>query len=356
MEPTAEIDWSMGSQAARLVDWDTAIRAGRQIAAAGPKVPHPEREVMRRQMSELVSTAETLVTGFTGLEVAGPRSRAWVMGRGDWIRRNILGLERIIEPLAARVLERHPDRSTVARKVLGLQAGAFLGYVSRRVLGQFDVFQPPDDEGLIYFVGPNMVETERRYGLNPDDFRLWIAIHEVTHRVQFATAPWLRHQLAAIIDDYLSSVSLHPRELVEQLKRAAEEAKRTGAHGPGGLLLLLSPAQRAIFERTQAMMSVLEGHATYVMNEVGKEHLSNLPRLRGALAARRSVKGLEKTVQRAIGFDQKVLQYAAGERFVREVAARGGPEAINQVWSSARNLPNKREMAQPGDWIARVLG
>ncbi len=346
----------MGSRAARLADWDTAIQVGRQVAASGPKVSHAERDVMRRQMSELVTAAEAYVADFTGLEVVGPRSRAWVMGRGDWIRRNILGLERIIEPLAARVLERHPGRSTLARKALGLQAGALLGYVSRRVLGQFDVFQPPDDEGLIYFVGPNMVETERRYGLTPDDFRLWIAIHEVTHRVQFATAPWLRQHLAGIIDDYLSTVSLDSRELVEQLKRAAEEAKRTGAHGPGGLLLLLSPAQRAIFERTQAMMSLLEGHASYVMNEVGKEHLSDLPRLKRALAARRSVKGWERTVQRAIGFDQKVAQYAAGERFVREVAAGGGPEAINRVWMSAQNLPDKSEMARPGDWIARVLG
>ncbi len=339
-----------------MADWDTALQVGRQVSGPGPKVSHPERAAMRRQMSDLVLAAQEHVTAFTGLEVHGPRSRAWVMGRGDWIRQNIAGLQRMVEPLAARVLERHPHRSSFARKALGFQAGALLGYVSRRVLGQFDVFQPPDDEGLIYFVGPNMVETEQKYGLLPGDFRLWVAIHEVTHRVQFAAAPWLRVHLAQIIDDYLATVSLEPHQLVDQFKRAAEQARGGGVHGAGGLLLLLSPEQRAIFERTQAMMSLLEGHASYVMNEVASSLVSDLPKLRRALAARRSVKGLEKKVQRAIGFDQKVMQYATGERFVREVVAGAGPEAINEVWATAQNLPDRREMSEPGAWLARVLG
>jgi coenzyme F420 biosynthesis associated uncharacterized protein len=357
VDPATNVDWSMGSHAARLADWDTALDVGKKIAGPGPRVLPVDRARMREDLAGLVTRAEGLVVDHTGLEVAGFRSRAWVMGRGDWIRQNLVGLQRLMEPLAERVLASRPDRP-VGRKALGVQAGAVLGYVSRRVLGQYDVFLPADDEGLIYFVGPNLVETERRYGLTPRDFRLWVAIHEVTHRVQFSAAPWLRGRLSGLVNEYLRTVSFSSGELVAQLARAVDELKRGEAdvRGPGGILLLLTPEQREIFERTQSMMALLEGHASYVMNEVAKEHIRDHARLRRALAARRDVQGVEKKVQRAIGFDQKVAQYDAGERFVREVIARAGQDTFNLVWASPDHLPTGQEIAEPARWVARVPG
>jgi coenzyme F420 biosynthesis associated uncharacterized protein len=354
VDPAAEVDWSMGSHAARLADWDAAIQLGKRVAGAGPHVPPEERARMREDLAAHVLRAEELVAGFTGLHVAGFRSRAWAMGRGDWIRQNVAGLQRLMEPLAQRLLERRPTRPSIARKAVGAQAGAILGYVSRRVLGQYDVFLPPDDEGLIYFVGPNLIDAERKYALTPGDFRLWVSVHEVTHRVQFSSATWLRSFLGGMVDEYLETVTLDPHQLMDQLKRAAEEAK-TGA-GPGGILRLLTPEQRAIFDRTQAMMSLLEGHASFVMNEVGAEHIPTLPRLKRALQSRRQVRGVEHRFQRAIGFDQKVAQYDAGERFVREVVERIGMNGFNLVWESREHLPQPGEIGDPARWIARVAG
>jgi coenzyme F420 biosynthesis associated uncharacterized protein len=352
MDPVADVDWSMGSHAARLADWDSAIQLGKRVAGAGPPVPPEERARMREDLAGHVVRSEELVAELTDLHVTGFRSRAWAMGRGDWIRQNVGGLQRLMEPLAQRLLERRPTRPTIARKAVGAQAGAILGYVSRRVLGQYDVFLPPDDEGLIYFVGPNLIEAERKYVLAPADFRLWVAIHEVTHRVQFSVAPWLRTFLGNMVDEYLESVSLDPHQLMDQLRHAAEEAK-TGT-GPGGILRLLSPEQRAIFDRTQAMMALLEGHASYVMNEVGIEHIPTLPRLKRALQVRRQVRGVEQRIQRAIGFDQKVAQYDAGERFVREVIDRIGMSGFNLVWESREHLPQPGEVGDPARWVARV--
>jgi len=357
VDPATNVDWSMGSQAARLADWTMALDVGRRIAGPGPRVPPVDRARVREDLAGLVTRAEGLVTDHTDLEVSGFRSRAWVMGRGDWIRQNLVGLQRLLEPLAERVVATRPDRP-VGRKALAVQAGGILGYVSRRVLGQYDVFLPADDEGLIYFVGPNLIDTERRYGLSPRDFRLWVAIHEVTHRVQFSAAPWLRGRLSSLVDEYLSTVSFSSGELAAQLARAVDELRRGEAdvRGPGGILLLLTPEQREVFERTQAMMALLEGHASYVMNEVAKDHVHDLGRLKRALAARRSVQGVEKKVQRAIGFDQKVAQYDAGERFVREVIARAGQESFNLVWASPDHLPTGPEIAEPARWVARIPG
>jgi coenzyme F420 biosynthesis associated uncharacterized protein len=356
MDPT-QVDWSMGSAAARLADWDTALDLGRRVSGPGVAVPAVQRARLREDLAELVPHAEGLIRSFTDLEVQGFRSRAWVMARSEWIRANLNGLQRLIEPLAERVVAQRTGRSDLKRKAMGAQAGLLLGYVAKKVLGQYDVFLPPDDEGLLYFVGPNVIEVEQRYGLPSRDFRLWIAIHEVTHRVQFGAATWLRAFLRDHVDAYLDSVSLDGRELMNQLRRAAEEV-RGGADwkGMGGILLLLSPEQRELFAKMQALMSLLEGHASFVMNEVAREHVRDVDRMRRALSSRRRSGNVERSFQKAIGFDQKIAQYDAGERFVRAVVDRAGMSAFNRVWAAADNLPRPGEIEDPDRWLARVAG
>ena len=335
-----EVDWSMGSAAARLGDWDTALRVGKQVSGPGIAVPAVERARMREDFAQVVPHAEDLIKAYTGMLVGGFRSRAWVMSRGEWIRANLNGLQRVLEPLAARLLAGGAPRGDYRRKALGAQAGALLGYVARRVLGQYDVFLPPDDEGLLYFVGPNVAEAERRYGLPPRDFRLWVAIHEVTHRVQFGAAPWLQGHLGGLVDTYLASVSLDSKEFLEQMKRAIDEMRSGPPGRASGIMLLMSQEQRELFTTMQGMMSLLEGHASFVMNEVAREHVTDVDRMRRALAARRQRSGIERSFQKAIGFEHKVKQYDAGEAFVREVVARAGMDGINQVWAGAQNLPS----------------
>jgi coenzyme F420 biosynthesis associated uncharacterized protein len=353
------VDWSMGSQAARLADWDAALAVGRRVAGPGVRVLPADRARMREDFAELVPEAEALVADLAMLDPGGFRSRAWVMGRGEWIRANLQGLQRMLEPLAGRILAKQPGgRGTIRRAALGAQAGALLGYVSRRVLGQYDAFLPPDDEGLLYFVGPNVADVERRFALPTLDFRRWIAIHEVTHRVQFGSAPWLRSHIREQVDRYLGTISLDSKELGQQLRRAIDEARSgADAHGMGALFLLLSPEQREIVRHVQGVMSLLEGHASFVMNEVGKDHVAELPRMRRVLAERRRRAGsLERSFQRAIGFDKKLEQYDAGERFVRQVVASAGIGGLNRVWLAPEALPAVEEIAEPERWLARVAG
>ena len=352
------VDWSMGSQAARLADWDAALAIGRRVAGPGVRVPPAERARLREDFAELVSFAEERIVEFTALDPGGYRSRAWVMGRGEWIRANLGGLQRMLEPLAGRILAKQSGQGTLRRKALGAQAGGLLGYVSRRVLGQYDAFLPPDDEGLLYFVGPNVAEVEQRFSLPSRDFRLWIAVHEVTHRVQFGAAPWLRGHIRSQVDRYLGTISLDSTDFGRQLRRAIDEA-RAGAdlRGMGGLFLLLNEEQREIVRHVQGVMSLLEGHASFVMNEVAKDHVQDLDRMRKALSERRRRAGsIERSFQRAIGFDKKIEQYDAGERFVREVVAHSGMEGFNRAWLAPEGLPSVEEIAEPSRWIARVAG
>jgi coenzyme F420 biosynthesis associated uncharacterized protein len=348
----------MGARAAKLADWETALRVGRMVAGTGPSVPAEERDRMRRDFAEVVPQAEELISGFTGLAVRGFRSRAWVMGRTEWMRANIAGLQRAVEPLARRMFATSQHRGDFRRKSMGAQAGALLGYASKRVLGQYDVFLPADDEGLLYFVGPNVAEVERRFGLEPRAFRLWVALHEVTHRVQFDAASWLGGYFRQTLDRYLGTVSLDSKDLFEQLRRAVEQARsgETQMHDLGPIGLLLTAEQREIFLTMQGAMSLLEGHASYVMNHVAPEHVKHADRMRAALQDRRHPSGARRTIQRAIGFEQKVMQYDRGERFVRTVIDEVGMAGLNLVWDRPENLPTVDDIADPDRWINRVAG
>ena len=352
----ATIDWSMGSRAAALVDWGTVSQTGRRVGGSGPPTPSVERARMREDLAEVVPYAETLIEEFTGLSSDDPRARAWLMSRGEWVNANARGLQRLLEPLAERVLPEGAPRSELRRKALGAQIGALLGYVSRKVLGQYDAFLPPDDDGLLYFVGPNLVEVERRFQLPRRDFRLWVSIHEVTHRVQFGATPWLRPHLEGLIGRYVHTVQIDSREVFAQLRRAVDAVRR-GAdwRGMNGILLIMNDEQRALFARMQALMTLLEGHATFVMNEAAAGRVDDLDRMRNALRERRTSRtGVEKAFQQAIGFETKAKQYASGERFVRDVVTAAGMDGFNRVWRDEANLPSPEEIADPARWVGRV--
>jgi coenzyme F420 biosynthesis associated uncharacterized protein len=351
------VDWSMGSRAAVLVDWGTAAEAGRRVGGPGPRTPAVERARLREDLAELVPLAESLIHEFTGLRTNGARTRPWVMSRPEWVVANLNALQRLLEPLAGKLLPNGARRSELRRKALGAQIGALLGYVSRKVLGQYDVFLPADDEGLLYFVGPNVIEAERRFALPPRDFRLWIAIHESTHRAQFGATPWLKPYLSSKIDAYLDTVQVDSRELMAQIRRAADEI-RGGAdwRGANGILLLMNDEQRALFARMQALMALLEGHASFVMNRVAATQVDDVDRMRRALKERRRAGGMERGFQRAIGFETKIAQYDTGERFVRTVVDRSGMDGFNRVWEREEHLPTLEEIAEPSLWVSRVAG
>lgn len=352
------IDWSMGAGGEPLIEWQTASTVGRGLAGRGPLLSALDRARLTEDFGELVPDAASLVLGFTGLPGGAFHSRAWVMNRAEWVDANLRSLQRILDPFARRFLggRRGGPTAGLRRQLLGAQMGVLMGYVARKVLGQYDVFLPPDDDGLLYFVGPNVTAVERRYRLRRRDFRLWLSLHEVAHRIQFATAPWLRGYLSRLVESYLSTMELDPRRLLEAVKEAVHRARAGEPLGPGLLFLLMSPEQRDTFQRMQALMSLLEGHATYVMNGVAGGRVRGVARMRRALRERRRAFGMERTLQRLIGFDTKVRQYDRGERFVAHVVERVGMEGFNRVWQQEENLPTLAEVGEPDRWLARVAG
>ena len=342
--------------AARLIDWESAARMGSRFAGTGPSITPADRARLHEDFADVVAEADREVAGFTGLALQGPATRPWVMTRAEWVSRNLRGFESVLEPVAQRVLgsRLQGTMAPVRRSVLAFQVGAILGYLGRKVLGQYDLFVPPDDRELLYFVGPNVVEVERQFRFPPRDFRLWLALHEVTHRLQFEGVPWLRSYLFELVDEYLATLELDPRRLVDGLRRALEEARRSGRWREMGILfLLMSPQQRETFQKMQALMSLLEGHGNYVMDTLAEGRVADAGRMRRRLKERRQ-QGMNRTIQRAVGLDAKVRQYDIGERFVAQAVERAGKDGFNKVWVTRENLPTLAEIGQPEAWVERV--
>jgi coenzyme F420 biosynthesis associated uncharacterized protein len=338
-----------------LLDWATASRVGHRLSGRGPALTKVERARVVEDLSELVGEAEGLVREFTGLSYEGYQARSWVMNRGEWIDANLRGFQRVIEPLATQALARHGVRAgPFRRKMLAAQVGSLMGYVSRKVLGQYDLFLPPDDDGLIYFVGPNVAEVEQRFRFPKRDFRMWLCLHEVTHRIQFGAVSWLKPYLTRQVEDYLSQIELDPKRVLEALRKAVDEVRQHGARGADLLALLMTPGQREIFERMQGLMALLEGHASFVMERLGEDHVNQAERMRRGLQERRRSSALERGFQRLIGFDRKISQYDTGRRFVEHVVDKAGMSGFNRVWQDEGTLPSLAEVLQPDDWLARV--
>ena len=282
----AGLDWSMGSRSIAIIDWDAAMAVGRRVAGRGPSTTPAQRDALRADLRELVPLAESLVVELTGMRVEGFRARPWVLSRADWMAANVRGFQRMLDPLAERLAGEAPW-SDLRRRAAGWQFGALLGYASRKVLGQYDAFLPADDDGLLYFVGPNVVETEARFFLPRRDFRLWIALHEVTHRVQFGATPWLRAHLKDLIDRYVASMDPDPARLAARIRSAIDDV-RAGRVQPGPILatMLMSEEQQDLFQRMQGIMMLLEGHASYAMNEAARGRIADVDHLRRTLERR----------------------------------------------------------------------
>jgi coenzyme F420 biosynthesis associated uncharacterized protein len=248
----------------------------------------------------------------------------------------------------------------VARAVTGAEVGGLLGWMATRVLGQYDLLiaenDRPEEQDLVYYVGPNILSLEKRYGFPPREFRLWLALHEVTHRAQFTGVPWMREHFLSLVDQSLSAVDPDPKRVLDALRRSVEQM-RAGQNplDEGGLVALIAgPEQQAVLRQIQGMMSLLEGHGDITMNRAGAGLIPSADRFQRVLHERRRTAGPARMIQRLLGIEAKLLQYELGERFIEAVEAEGGRDLFDRVWAEPENLPTLSEIREPETWMSRV--
>lgn len=345
------------------VAWDLAERVAVRVAGREPFSESYHYRALQPDFDELTAEAEQLVTEATGLRsLAGP-ARARVTDRAGWVKANVASFRRLLRPLIERFGERMAATplAPVTRSIAGVEMGMMLGWMSSRVLGQYDLLlvedENPEDQDIVYYVGPNILSLEKRFGFPPREFRLWLALHEVTHRAQFTGIPWMHGHFTSLVDRSLGAVDPDPKRFVEALRRAIGEM-RAGRNplDEGGLVALLAgPEQHAVLQQVQGLMSLLEGHGDVTMDRAGAARIPSAERFSRVLRERRgSVSGPARVLQKLIGLEAKMRQYEQGERFIAAVEAVGGPALLDRAWEGPEWLPTLPEIRDPDRWIARV--
>jgi coenzyme F420 biosynthesis associated uncharacterized protein len=356
------------------VSWELAESVATRVAGRQRWLPPGRLSVLEEDFAELTAQAEVLVATETGLTSSAGPARVRVTDRPGWVKANVASVQRLLGPLTDKLEEalNRPGPTigpvplrmpvTVSRNVSGAQLGLLLGWMSTRVLGQYDQLliedQDIEDQDIVYYVGHNVVELEDRFGFPPRQFRLWLALHEVTHRAQFTGVPWLKPYFLGLVRSLLEGVDPDPRRFVEALKRAAGQA-REGRNplDEGGLVALLaSPEQRQVLDRVGGLMSLLEGHGDIVMNRAAQASVPQAARFARVLQARRQRKGAGRMVSSLVGLDAKLKQYQQGEAFIQAVEQAGGRELFDVIWEGPDRLPTLAEVRDPQQWLARAQG
>jgi coenzyme F420 biosynthesis associated uncharacterized protein len=349
-----------GGPAPEPVDWHLAERLARRVAGRDPLERSYLAASLQSDFEEATTRAEVLVGEFTGLMAPEDPARAMVLDRQGWVDANVASFRRTLEPFTRRVGERMANSAfaPVGRSVAGAEMGVLLGFLAQRVLGQYDLLVPEEGENsdAVYYVGPNILSLEKRFGFRPGDFRLWIALHEVTHRAQFRAVPWMKGYFLSLVEGSLSLIEPDPKRLVRALERAAESARRgRNPLDDGGLVgLFATDEQKVVIDQVQALMSLLEGHGNVVMDRLGEAHVRGVERMSAVLKARRATGGMAKQMRKLFGIEMKMRQYEVGERFITAVEKRRGMSALDAAWRSPEHLPTLPELEDADLWLDRV--
>jgi coenzyme F420 biosynthesis associated uncharacterized protein len=346
---------------ADFIAWDTAEKVAIRVAGQEPLAESYHYASLEPDFAEFTAEAEILVGRQTGLHSLHGDARVRVTDRAGWIRANLASFQRLLRPFTDRIGERINTTKVapIGRHIAGAEVGALLGWMSTRVLGQYDMLvvenENPDDQDIVYYVGPNILALEKRFAFPPREFRLWLALHEVTHRAQFTGVPWLRPYFLSLVDSSLANFDPDPKVFVSALRRGVEEL-RAGRRplDEGGLVTLLAgPEQHAVLQQMQGLMSVLEGHGDITMDRAAADRIPSASRFRDVLHERRQSSGTVRFVQRLVGLEAKMRQYQEGEEFLEAIEI-AHPDHVSLLWEGSEYLPTLREIRDPDAWVSRV--
>ena len=342
---------------AEVIDWELAVSSGRRWVPEGPQTSPQEAAETVAQLRDLAAMSVEPVRHVSLLTAPPEAHEAVVVGRPEWLRANVEQMRVATIPLAEVLREKGsaPLVRQIGSRATAVQLGGVLAWLSSKVLGQYEAFAPVDDaraRGRLMLVAPNIVSAERQLSVPSRDFRLWVCLHEETHRVQFTAVPWLGEYFTGQVHDYLRATDTSTWQMIT---RTLRRLRAQGESRPTLLDLVHTPEQAAILDRLTALMSLLEGHADVVMDEVGPEVVPSVKIIRERFEQRRHNIGTWDSIMRkAMGLNAKMRQYVEGAAFVRGVIDRVGFVGFNVIWTSPQFLPTVDEIGDPQSWVDRV--
>src|SRR5215212_4842584 len=343
-----------------MVDWGLARQIAALAAGRGAQEEAPAFDAVA-----LSAEMEGPVAGYTRLALSTPTPPAELVTRAEWASTNLDSLSHILDPVAARLEDRLAFAGPLAGALrigasatVAAEAGLVMGYMSSRVLGQYELsLLGGDTEPRLLYVGPNLAGAVRDLDVDAESFGRWICAHELTHVFQFQGVPWLREHMSGLLRRYVATLEVRIQKgSAGGPPSLPDPARLVEAFREGGLAALVqNPEQRALMDEVQATMSVIEGYSEHVMDAIAAEVIPDHEHLRAAMdRRRRSRSAPQRIIERLLGFDVKLRQYEQGKRFADAVANLAGIEGLNRVWSSPAALPTPDELQHPRQWLKRT--
>jgi coenzyme F420 biosynthesis associated uncharacterized protein len=343
------------------VDWEFAKTTGRALVPAGPGVTPEQAQAEVAAIREAARAARGPVAETSRMHTPPDAPDALVVDRATWIGVNADAMGAMLDPAFDAIIEKRgetpgPTARAVGGKLTGAEAGALLAFLAPKVLGQYDL--APQGTPALLLVAPNIMAVAEELGVDRDDFRQWVCMHEETHRVQFTANPWLRDHVISQARTLAADLAPDTQRLQELASRITEKLPDIFREGSTGLAdLVTTPEQRERMAALTAVMSLLEGHADVVMDDVGPAYIPSVEHIRARFTEKRKGAGAaDRVLRRLLGLEAKMRQYRDGAKFVRQVHDAVGIDGFNAVWSSPETLPLAREIEDPRSWVRRVHG
>ncbi len=360
-------DYARQERPEGMINWNRT----REIAVAmnkGESLTAVERERLDAYYGDLVAKCIPIVSEYTGASLPTDDHRTFAFDRVDWIDANLVGFKRMFKPIedldspAAHKGTVGRLASSVNQSMLSYEIGLLLGYLARRVLGQYDLAllgrEPVEASGKLYYVEPNIRGVEAKLGLPRDDFRMWLALHETTHAFEFEAHPWVRVHFNALLERYMAFMKQDAEYLkqgMQGLKVFANRVRSRDDDNGSWIEAFMNEEQRELFNEMQAMMCVVEGYSNHVMNAVGKDLLANYEEISRKFEERQKQRTQsEQLFAKLTGLNVKMEQYRAGERFIDEIVRLRSHDVARRVWEAPEFLPTMDEIKKPELWLTRI--
>jgi coenzyme F420 biosynthesis associated uncharacterized protein len=352
----------------RLIDWETAARVATRVSGADGGISVLDRARLQHEYETMVREIEGPISDYTGTTLPLGEIDVRVLDRAEWIKANVASFQQMFRPLEevyAGTLNRggasFPGMTRLGRTMLSSQVGLLLGFLARKVLGQYDISllgHEPLEAGKLYFVEPNIRALEGTLRVPAGDLRKWIALHEATHAHEFEVNPWVRGYLNGQLEAYLRSMA---EELTNPsggvLGGLASRLLVNVRNGHSLIESMMSPHQRQMLSRLQALMSLAEGYSNHVMSRVVVWRLAAHPELHERVEHRQANRSqIEELFLRLTGLKMKMEQYALGEKFAGAVTDARDVAFLNLAWQAPEWLPSESEIRDPASWITRMDG
>lgn len=346
-----------------LINWERARTTALAMNRAADTETFPA--ALTDHYRGLVARCVPLIGEYMRVALPAAAERVYVFNRADWIDANIRAFADLFAPLEGLNTTRNLKSPTaialvsgINQTILSAEVGLLLGYLARRVLGQYDLAllgKEPVAAGKLYYVEPNIAAATETLGVDGREFRLWLALHETTHAFEFEAFPWVRPHFNTLLERYIALVAQDLRNLQGGIGAFVSRLRAQRGTSRSLMDMMMTPEQKRLFDEMQALMSVIEGYSNHVMNAVGTQVLPSLDAMQRAFESRQKQRSqAEALFIRLTGLEMKMEQYRIGEQFIDAVVKARGHAFALTVWQGPEFLPTLAELRAPTQWIARV--